>query len=188
MSDMKRNESVRRTEARLTAGVVTIIILSFCLAITTFALVYATVSVDDNIFITGNVGLDLNGGEPVIREGEFLFEPGMTVKKDFYLKNLSSTDVYYRLYFQNVSGGLAEYLTVSISLGERELYRGSASELTRENVAAADDILKLGEEREFQITFYFPPEVGNEAQALGLSFDLAAEAVQVKNNPDRVFD
>ena len=64
---------------------VIIIVLAFCLCITTFALVYASVSVGNNLFHTGEVKINLNDGKPVIREHEFLFEPGMTVVKDFFI-------------------------------------------------------------------------------------------------------
>lgn len=75
-----------KTAKKLTASVVTIIILAVCLCITTFALVFATVSVDNNLFHTGSVEINLNDGKPVIEEHEFLFEPGMTVQKNFLLK------------------------------------------------------------------------------------------------------
>ena len=65
----------------MTGSIVLAVILSICLCMTTFALVYATVSVDNNIFNTGKVEINLNDGNPVISEHEFLFEPGMTVKR-----------------------------------------------------------------------------------------------------------
>ena len=84
-----------KTGKKLTGGIITIILLTVCLAITTFALVFASVSVDNNIFKTGEVKINLNDGKPVINEHEFIFEPGMTVKKDFFIENDSTWDVYY---------------------------------------------------------------------------------------------
>lgn len=78
--------SEAKTEKKLTGGIVAIVILALCLTITTFALVYATVSVDNNLFHTGEVKINLNDGNPVIYEHEFLFEPGMTVKRSSSLK------------------------------------------------------------------------------------------------------
>ena len=161
-----------KTTKRLTSSIVTIVILAVCLCITTFALIYSTVSVDNNLFQTGVVKIDLNDGRPVIEEHEFLFEPGVTVEKDFYLENQSTCDVYYKLYFDNVEGGLA----------------GTLSDLTQEKVGAADDILRLNERRELKISFHFPEVAGNKAQGLYVSFDMSADAVQVKNNPNRLFD
>ena len=71
----------RKTRSRLTGGIVAVIVLAVCLVVTTVALAYSMISVRDNTFATGGVRINLNDGEPVIRPDEFLFEPGMTVKK-----------------------------------------------------------------------------------------------------------
>ncbi len=183
---MKRSK--RTTSQRLTASIVAIILLSICLCVTTFALTYSIVAVENNLFITGSVKINLNDGVPVIQEHEFLFEPGMTVKKDFFVQNESSCDVYYRLYFQNVEGGLADHLQIKICDGDKVLFSGTPNELNRENVGAADDVLHLNEKRELQIYFHFPVDAGNEAQGMYLTFDLAADAVQTKNNLDKSFE
>lgn len=177
-----------KTVKKLTASVAAVIVLAICLCITTFALVYSTVAVDNNLFRTGVIKINLNDGKPVIEEHEFLFEPGMTVEKTFFIENQSTWDVYYRLYFDNLEGGLADVLEVEIRDGDNVLYAGKAAELIKENAGAADDILKLNERRELTISFHFPEEAGNDAQNLYLSFDLKADAVQTKNNPNRLFD
>ena len=177
-----------KTAKKLTGGIVAIIALAVCLVITTFALVYASVSVENNLFRTGEVKINLNDGEPVIREHEFLFEPGMTVKKDFFIENESTWDVYYRLYFDNVSGGLADVLEITVKDGDKVLYSGTANELTKKNVVAADDTLKIGQKRNLTVYFHFPEEKGNEAQNLDLTFTMCAEATQTKNNPNKLFD
>jgi len=177
-----------KTAKKLTGGIVAIIVLAVCLVITTFALVYASVSVENNLFRTGEVKINLNDGEPVIREHEFLFEPGMTVKKDFFIENESTWDVYYRLYFDNVSGGLADVLEITVKDGDKVLYSGTANELTKKNVVAADDTLKIGQKRNLTVYFHFPEEKGNETQNLDLTFTMCAEATQTKNNPNKLFD
>ncbi len=176
-----------KTAKRLTASVAVILLLSVCLAVTTFALVYSMVAVENNFFQTGHVKINLNDQQPVIREDEYLFEPGMTVKKDFFVANEGSCDIYYRLYFQNVSGGLADVLQVSIYDGDKLLYQGTPNQLSQSAVTAADDVLRLGESRTLQMQFYFPPQVGNAAQGMYLNFDFAADAVQVRNNVDKSF-
>lgn len=172
---------------RLTGGIIAIIVLALCLCVTTFALVYASVSVEDNLFHTGEVKINLNDGKPVIREHEFIFEPGMTVKKDFFIENDSTWDVYYRLYLDNISGGLADVLTVTIKDGDKVLYTGTANELTRQNVAAADDTLKIGQRRNLTVIFHYPENSGNKTQKLDLAFTMCAEATQTKNNPNKLF-
>ena len=180
--------SETKTAKRLTSGIIAIIVLALCLCIATFALVYASVSVENNLFHTGEVKINLNDGKPVIREHEFVFEPGMTVAKDFFVENDSTWDAYYRLYLDNVSGGLADVLTVTIKDGDRILYTGTANELTRQNVAAADDTLKIGQRRNLTVVFHYPESNGNDTQNLDLTFMLCAEATQTKNNPDRLFE
>lgn len=177
-----------KTAKRLTGGIIAIIILAVCLCVTTFALVYATVSVENNLFHTGEVKINLNDGEPVIREHEFLFEPGMTVKKDFFIENNSTWDVYYRIYFDNVSGGLADVLEITVKDGDKVLYSGTANELTKKNVTAADDTLKIGQKRNLTVYFHYPESSGNDTQDLDLTFALCAEATQTKNNPNKLFD
>ena len=177
-----------KTAKRLTGGIIAIVALAVCLCITTFALVYASVSVENNLFHTGKVKINLNDGKPVIREHEFIFEPGMTVKKDFFIENESSWDVYYRIYLENVSGGLKDVLEITVKDGDRALYSGTASELTQQNVTAADDTLKIGQKRNLTVYFHFPEDKGNETQNLDLTFTMCTEATQTKNNPNRLFD
>lgn len=175
------------TSKKLSLSIVIIVLLSVCLFVTTSALVLSIVEVENNIFMTGSVKIDLNGGKPVINENEFLFEPGMTVKKDFYVKNLSSCDVYYKLYFKNINGGLTDHIVITIKDQEKTLYEGNISDLTEDEVSACDDVLSLGQTKSLEIYFYFPPESSNEAQNLYLSFDFACDAVQAKNNPNKEF-
>ena len=177
-----------KTAKKLTGSVAAIVILAVCLCITTFALVYSTVAVDNNLFQTGTIKINLNGGQPVITEHEYLFEPGMTVEKEFFIENQGTWDVYYKLYFDNIEGGLSDVLDVAIRDGDRILFTGKIADLTKAKVGAADDILKLKERRELTISFRFPETAGNEVQNLYLSFDLKADAVQTKNNPQRLFD
>lgn len=183
---MKQNNSA--TSKKLTTSVITVIILAVCLCITTAALIWATVSEDNNLFQTGRVKINLNGGKPVIEEHEFLFEPGMTVEKAFFIENQSTWDVYYKLYFQDIEGGLADVLDVSIRDGDKILFSGKVSDLTKDKAGAADDILKLNERRNLTVSFHFPEEAGNAAQRLYLTFTMGADAVQTKNNPNRLFD
>ena len=177
-----------KTAKKLTGGIIAIIILAICLCITTFALVYASVSVENNLFHTGEVKINLNDGKPVIQEHEFIFEPGMTVEKDFFIENDSTWDVYYRIYLDNISGGLADVLTVTVKDGERVLCSGTAYELTKQNAIAVDDTLKIGQRRNLTVVFHYPEDEGNDTQNLDLTFTMCAEATQTKNNPNKLFD
>ncbi len=176
------------TERQVQISIIIAILLAVALCITTYALFYASVSVRGSYFRTGIVSIDLNGGMPVIEEHEYLFEPGMTVEKPFYIQNDSTGAVYFKTYFDNVYGGLADVLEITILDGENVLYNGTAGSLTRQNVSPADDILRPGERRYFTIRFYMPRSTGNSAKNMSLSFDLCADAVQMRNNPNKEFD
>ena len=178
----------QNTAKKLALVIFAVIILSAILCITTYALFHVKVSVDGNYYKTGIISIDLNGGEPVIEEDEFIFEPGMTVEKPFYIQNQSTWAVYYKIYLDNIEGGLADILDITIFDGDKVLYEGKASSLTRQNVLVADDILCIGERRDLTIRFYYPQNSGNATQNWELKFDLCADAVQEKNNPDKRFD
>ena len=177
-----------KTEKRLTGSIAAIIVLAVCLCITTFALVFETVTVENNLFHTGSVSINLNDGKPVIKEQEFIFEPGMTVKKDFFIENNSTWDIYYKLYLDNVSGGLSDVLEITVKYGEKVLYSGTASQLNRQAVNPADDTLKIGEKHNLTVLFHFPEEKGNSTQNLDLMFTMCADGVQTKNNPNKMFN
>ena len=87
---------------RLTVSVIVLAVLCCCLAVTSFALAYQVAKLENNSFQTGGIGIDLNGGKPVITADEYLFEPGMTVEKPFYIQNNGTWAVYYKLYFSEV--------------------------------------------------------------------------------------
>ena len=173
---------------KLTACIVIIVILAICLCITTFALVRSIVGVEENIFKTGTVEINLNDGNPIITQRDFLFEPGMTVTKDFFIENQSSDAVYYKIYFDNVTGGLEKVLNVKILDKETgtKLYDGKAEGLIRENCESGK--LLLNETRTLTAEFHYPAVSGNETQNLGMSFDMCAVATQTKNNEGKEFD
>ncbi len=175
------------TAKKLTGGIVAIIVLALCLFATTLALVWATVSVENNLFQTGVIDINLNDGKPLIQEHEFLFEPGMTVTKEFFIENNSTWSVYYKLYFERVTGGLADWLQLTVKDGERVLYSGTANELTREKVTATDT-LAVQEQKALTISFYFPQDAGNAVMNRTLAFTLCADATQTKNNPNQLFE
>lgn len=182
------NNNNNNTAKKLTGYIISVIILAVCLCITTIAIVLASISINNNMFQTASIKINLNDGKPIIGDGEFILEPGMTVKKDFFIKNESNFDVYYKLYFNNISGGLADILEITIKDGDAVLYHGAPAELNRQDTAAADDALKRGEHRDLTIYFYFPAESENSKQNKTLVFDFCADAVQTKNNPHKLFD
>ncbi len=173
---------------KFSMSVVTLVILCTCLCVISFALGMVTYEVQNNSFKTGEIKIDLNGGNPIITADEFLFEPGMTVEKSFYIQNKSSWAVYYKLYFEGITGKLGDALIVTISdQNDNELLKGTLAEMTKENVPMESE-LAIGEKQVLKARFHFPEEKQNEYQGEGLQFKLSAIAVQTKNNPNKEFE
>jgi len=124
---MKNNKNVK---IKLILSVCLAFILVMSFSIVTYALLTASVSVEDNSFQTGTIEINVNDGKPVIEENEFSFEPGMTVVKDFFVENVGTGDAYYKVYFENVEGKLAEVLEVTIQDEELILAKGTLEDLT----------------------------------------------------------
>lgn len=190
-------------QRRLTINLVTIIILAICLCITTFALV-SSMWVRNNTFDTGKVEINLWGeyyeatkdnAEPdkrIIDENEFHFEPGMTVVKPAYVTNKSSDSVYCKLYFDKITGDLADILEITIKDGTnpKPLYQGKASNLTGKGdgkYALDTTEIAKGAKKEYTVIFHYPKNEGNSGQGKCLEFTMVAEAVQTKNNPNAEF-
>ena len=98
---------------KLRWSIFVVIILVICLCATTYALVLATISVNNNEFQTGTVQINLNDGNPVIKEHEFLFEPGMTVVKDFFVTKVFVIYNSCLSYHREVFNWKSFYLTFS---------------------------------------------------------------------------
>jgi len=189
---------------RLRINVAIIILLAVCLCITTFALV-SSLWVRDNLFATGNVDIEIWGqyydetkpaaerDTRIIRESDFLFEPGMTVVRPAYVTNVGSGDAYCKFYFKDIKGELANVLDVTIKDGntgtdtDKILYSGKLSALTENTAVVAEDEIKTKTRKEYTVIFHFPEDAGNTAQGQWLEFTLTAEAVQTKNNTNREF-
>lgn len=138
---MKKRSS---TEKKAYGSIAAVIILFTMLAITTYALISAIVGVDGNVFNTGTVDIELNGGKPVFDGSDMNIEPGYSAKKDFTVENKGTADVYYRLYLENVSGSLTDSLSFEIYDGDILLFRGSAGEFTRETPCINSKVLEAG--------------------------------------------
>lgn len=175
----------KKMHRKLAAGIVAIVALTIGLCITTFALLYPMVSVNDNQFQMGTVRLNLNDNKPIIQED--LFEPGITVQKEFFIQNESTISVYYKLYLENVDGDLADILDMTVLDGTEVLYQGKPSDLTKKHAISTDDVLEVNERRVLTVVFHYPENAGNEGKGKSLSFDVSVDAVQTKNNPDRLF-
>ncbi len=175
---------------RLSVSFTTMIVLCICLCVTSFALGRLSLGeVKENTFATGTIDINLNDGNAIITQDDYLFEPGMTVEKEFFIRNEGTWEVYYTLFFSGVEGELADVLDVTILDSDKQpLMTGKMSDLTRENIPALENELAVGETQTMYVRFYFPENAGNSAQTGSLKFELSAIAVQTKNNPEKEFD
>jgi hypothetical protein len=172
---------------KLQINVVTLIIICIALCITSFAIASTIIRYDvqNNSFQTGSIDIDLNGGKPIIDGNDPLFQPGMTVKKEFYIENKGTWEVFYKLYFSKVEGKLGDALKIKIYKENSPhiiLLQGTISDLINADELSIVSNLEIGEKQELVAEFYFPPDKGDEYQGETLAFDIDALAVQAKNN------
>ena len=193
---MKQKSNTKRKAYQ---SLIIIFILVVMLAATTYALALSFVSVDDNQFETGDVEIEINNGEAIFDDENLKIEPGYRLVKTFTVKNAGTADAYYRFYLENVEGSLQNSLIFSFYEGDvkdslagtnstvKPVLTGAAAELTKSDVAQGIGELKKGEEKTFTVLVKMKESAGNTYQGGYISFNLTAEAVQSRNNPNRVF-
>ena len=182
------DERSNQTKKRAVTSIIAIIVLVCMLVVTTYALIASFVSVDNNLFQTERVEIELNGGKTVFDGADMNVEPGHALIREFTVENKGTADVHVRLYLENVQGPLQEVLTFAIYDGDQLLFRGTADELTRESPCVSDSPLKVGESRTLTAIVTMDASAGNVYQNGGITFDMTADAVQSKNNPDKSFE
>lgn len=181
---MAESKGMRRKAA---VSIVVMVVLLVMLVLTTCALFFSLVSVEDNLFQTGTVQIDLNGGRPIF-DGADNVEPGHSLVRDFTVENTGSAEVYVRLYLENVAGSLQDSLEFSVYDGETLLFSGGAGDMTRTNPCLSDTPLAAGETRTLTAVVTMREDAGNAYQAGDITFDMTADAVQTRNNPDKAFE
>lgn len=177
-----------KTMKKLVNGITILVFMLVCLCAVTFAMMVMDVDVKNNVFNTGKVEINLNDGNPVIEENEFIFEPGVTVTKEFFVENNSTWDVWYKIYFANIQGELADELEAAIYDGQNEVWSGNIKDLNKVGVIAAEESLAPGQKKNLILKLHLPKVKDNNVQDLRMSFDVLSEAVQTKNNPGKLFN
>ncbi len=166
---------------KLQINVVTMILLCVGLCITSFALSYTVIKIENNYFHTGEIKLNLNDGKAIIDERDPLFEPGMTIVKDFFIKNNGFEPIYYKLNFTGISGDLRDVIEVTIyDKNNYKLISGKISEFETEKELIGS--LSRYERQDLKAHFHFPKDSGNEYKDKELQFKMSAIAVQTRNN------
>ena len=192
---------LRRIKMRKLTSIGIMFILLLGLGVTAYALTLELKTVEENTFTTGTISISVNESKTVFTAEDILLEPGATLEKEVQLVNDGTGDVYYRLYAdqileQKLSGEswidlesadkkCADELVVLVSVGTEPCFVGSLSEMLYETAEAF--FLETGAEAPLKITVYMPEELSNDMQDRSMEFDIVAEAVQAKNNPNREF-
>ena len=177
-----------KTGRKAVGSIAAIAALFLMLAATTYALVASFVSVEDNLFETGKVQIELNGGKTVFDGSDMNIEPGHSLVRDFTVENTGSADIHYRLYLENVEGALQEVLTFSVYDGDKLLFTGKAKDFSKQSPCISETPLAVGETRTLTAVVKMDEAAGNAYQTAGITFDMTAETVQAKNNPDKAFE
>ncbi len=149
---------------------VVIIFLVLCLIFSTFSLAY--IKAQDE-----SCKINLNGGLPVVEESNFKISPGMTLERDFFIKNESSNRLGYSLYFQNMEGSLGNIITATFYEEDKIILSGLMADLTKAKVNNTIGSLNPYEKKPLKVVFAFPKEVTNEYKKASLQFDIGAVAM-----------
>lgn len=174
----------------------TLVLLIGAFFLTSFYLARSSVEVKlgDNLFATESMDIGVlgtDGGSEItfrnLGEDDYI-EPGMTLVGSFTVVNDSTFDVYYRLRFTDVEGGLADIMQATIRTADGTKLCGpfTVNELTDKGRFGVKE-LGEGNRIELQLELYFPKETGNAAQNKTLSCKLTADMTQQRNNPDAIF-
>ena len=183
----KGEKGLRTSRYKFYIRLLSVVVLVACLWISTLALSYAKVAVHNNVFTTGTVSLDLNGGKPIIKDGEILFKPGDKFIREFYIENTGTDDLYYKFWFTNINGELDDYIDITIVSDGKVISRGNIGAQTRAASESVDPSLAPGERRAFKMVFHMSEVAKNRIKNKYVEFDFCAGATQVKNNPQRQF-
>lgn len=180
-------------QSRMRREIATIVILLICLGITTYALVKSSVELNNNLFNTGRISLEINNGKPLqfkdVNGNEITcVEPGMDITAEVSITNTGSGDMWYRVYFDEVSGELVDSLKVTVKDGTDVLYTGRMDELTRITSRTMNELMEPGEVKYLTVELEFIDSSDNQYQSKDLSFVMKADATQVKNNPKKEFE
>ncbi len=174
-------------DKKLQINVLTLIFLCLGLCITSFALSYTVIKIENNFFKTGEIKINLNDGKAIINENDHLFEPGMTVEKNFFIKNDGGEPIYYKLNFTGVSGELSKAIVVTILDKNRlELVSGKVYEFESDKELIGS--LSGHEKQDLIARFHFPKDEGNVYKGTELQFKMSAIAVQTRNNSGKEFE
>lgn len=149
----------------------------------TFVIKVAGLDADTVVISTADVSINMNDGDPIAMP--FEWDNWNGVQKPFFITNDSTVSVYARLYLDNVSGSLADSVTVSVHDYEDDTNFGSVWNKGAGGrlFVALPNVLRIGERK--NLTVVFSVESGAHGE---MQFQLACDIVQTTNNPEGIYD
>lgn len=175
---------IKKQKLIVTAAAVVIALLGIVVSSAVFSV--NVVSEKDVRLSQGSFNIVLNDGKPVLGE-DILFEPGMTIRKDFTLENKGTTNSFYKIYFSELPMEVAELIHVSILDGTQTLSSATLYEMTKENAIIMNDNLLAGEKEVFTLCLELGEEIENVEQGMEYVLDMFVAAAQRDNNPEAEF-
>lgn len=147
----------------------------------TFVIKVAGLDADTVVISTADVSINMNDGHPILSQYEYEYWNGIT--EEFFITNDSTVPVYARLYLDNVSGSLADSVTVSVYDGDTNFgavwNKGAGGRL----FVALPNVLRIWERKDLTVVFSVESGAHGEMQ-----FQLACDIVQTTNNPECIYD
>ena len=147
----------------------------------TFVIKVAGLDADTVVISTADVSININDGAPILSQYEYDNWSG--VVEEFSITNDSTVSVYARLYLNNVSGSLADSVTVSVYDGDTNFgavwNKGAGGRLFVE----LPNVLRIYERNDLTVVFSVESGAHGEMQ-----FELACDIVQTTNNPEHIYD
>lgn len=166
-----------------------LVMLFLLLAVSTYALFSPVLIIKDNIFTTASAPkVTINDGKKVFNEKDLSFGPGERIMKPMKIKNQSDMELHYRVYLENVKGPLEDVLIFNIYFNDQLKHSVKLSDFGKSNAYISHIPLKAGEERTYFVEAVFPVGYNNQHSNQYVYFDFVVNAVQAKNNPDKLFD
>ena len=149
----------------------------------TFVIKVAGLDADTVVISTADVSINMNDGRPIL--SQYDYDNWNGVAEQFFITNDSTVSVYARLYLDDVSGSLADSVTVSVCDYEDGTNfgavwnKGAGGRL----FAALPNALGIGQRKDLTVAFSVESGAHGEMQ-----FTLACDIVQTTNNSEHIYD
>lgn len=173
------------TGFKLVMNTVMMALLSIILSILSLFMHFSPIAGETASFDSAAVDIDLNGGNKIFDNACAVLVPGEEVRRNFTITNSGNVAVWYRLIVSDADGPLADHATIAYYDGGSLLYEESVK-----GSAAVDGYIgSMTPGQQLHLTAVLKL-TGSDILTMRTSymtFDITAQAVQLRNNPNRDF-